>query len=129
MAGLLDIEKELGELGVRIVAVSPDRPAKLAESLEEGELDYTLLSDSAMVAARALGLAWRVPDGQVESYRTKFGIDLEGDSGMPHHQLPVPAALLIDREGLVRHGYVNVNHRLRASPAILLLAAREMSAE
>lgn len=47
------LEPKLLGLGYRILAVSPDRPEKLAQSVEKGRLGYTLLSDSAMAAAEA----------------------------------------------------------------------------
>ena len=43
---LQQADSQLRELGYRIVAISPDRPEKLKESIDKGELSYTLLSDS-----------------------------------------------------------------------------------
>ena len=82
----------------------------------------TVLSDSPMTAAAAFGLAWRAPDEMVETYKG-YGIDLEADSGMDHHLLPVPAAFVIT-DGVIRFAYVNPDHRTRVSGELLLTAAR-----
>jgi peroxiredoxin len=85
---LQEAEADLVKLGYQILAISPDRPAKLAESVEKGKLSYTLLSDAAMDAAKAFGIAFRVDDTTVEKYKG-YGIDLEAASGQAHHLLPV----------------------------------------
>lgn len=74
-----------------------------------------------MNAARAFGLAYHVDD---ETYKKlgKFGINLEKASGLTHHELPVPAVFLLDKEGKIQFSYVNPDHRVRLKPEILLAA-------
>jgi hypothetical protein len=86
---LHEIESQLIELGYRIIAVSPDRPEKIRETLEKKLLNYLLLSDRGMLGAKAFGIAFRLDDGLLEKYKG-FGIDLEGASGESHH-MPIPA--------------------------------------
>ena len=57
LMALQEVEPQVLEAGYRILAISPDRPEKLRETLAEQELGYTLLSDSDMTAAKAFGLA------------------------------------------------------------------------
>lgn len=124
LAELRDIEPELKKLGFRILAVSPDRPEKLRETMEKQDLNYRLLSDSSMAAAKALGLAFRVPDETFLKYKNSYDIDLEDASGRTHHLLPVPAALVIDRKGVIRFAYVNPDYKSRVDPGKLLEAAK-----
>ena len=76
-----------------------------------------------MNAAKAFGLAFRVPDETVERYKG-FGIDLEQASGEEHHLLPVPAVYVIDEEAKVSFQYVNPDYRVRIPAKLVLEAAR-----
>ena len=116
-------ESGLIELGYQVLAISPDRPEKLAESADRHKLGYQLLSDSDMSAARSLGIAFRVDDETVKLYKNKYGIDLEGDSGQTHHQLPVPAVYIVNR-GIMKFSHINPDYKTRLSPDVILAAAR-----
>lgn len=106
---LQKIEPQLLKMGYQVLAVSPDTPAELNKSLQKHDLKYTLLSDSAMTAAQALGIAFRVDD-------TK-------SSGQKRHLLPVPAVFVLDTKGTIQFSYVNPNYKVRLSPKVLLAAA------
>lgn len=121
---LSEIEEPLRAMGVRIVAISPDRPAILRENLENEKRTYTLLSDSSMAAAKAFGIAFRVDDATVEKYRG-YGIDLEEASGKSHHLLPVPAVFIVGMDGTVKFAYANADYKVRLSAGALLDAARK----
>ena len=121
---LKELEEPLGALGYRVLAVSPDRPEKLRESMEEIEPGYTLLSDASMAGARALGIAFRVGDG----YNTKlrmFGIDIEDASGQKHHLLPVPSVFLLGKDGTINYVHSDPNYKERLDNDKLLAAAKQ----
>ncbi len=123
MGQLQEVHGKLIDLGYQIIAVSPDRPEKVAEVGSKKSYEYTLLSDSKMNAALAFGLAFRVDGKTLERYK-QYGIDLEADSGESHHLLPVPAVFVVDESGKIRFQYVNPDHRIRIDPATLLAAAK-----
>jgi len=116
-------EAGLLNLGYQILAISPDRPPKLGESVEKGKLTYTLLSDSSMKAAQAFGIAFRVDDVTLEKYKD-YGIDLEAASGEKHHLLPVPAVFIVGTDGVIAFVYANPNYKVRLTPEVLLAAAK-----
>lgn len=118
------LEPALKALGYQILAISPDRPEELAKSIKKQSLGYTLLSDSDMTVARAFGLAFRVDEELVNQYKTKYGIDLEAASGQKHHELPVPAAFIVDTSGKIRFEYVNPDYKVRVDTEKLLAEAR-----
>lgn len=118
------IEGELRELGYQIVALSPDRPEKLRETLDEKGLGYTLLSDSALSGAHGFGLAWKPGPDILKRYE-EFGIDLEDASGQKHNMLPVPAVFIVRSDGVIAFQYVNPDHTVRIDPDVLLAAARK----
>ncbi len=118
------VEKEVREMGVRIIGISPDRPGKIKESEQSGDFEYLLLSDSDMEAAQGFGIAFQVEPDLVRVYRENHGIDLEADSGRDHHLLPHPAVFIIDTEGVIRYANVNPNYRERLSGEELIEAAK-----
>ena len=123
MGQLQKIESELTDLGIQVVAISPDRPEKLRESLKQHDLSYQLLSDSQMEAARAFGIAFRVGKLTLTKYKT-FGIDLEDASGEKHQLLPVPSVFLVDPKGRIQFVYSNPDYTVRIEPEALLAAAK-----
>lgn len=123
MAELQKIESQIVEMGYQILAVSVDKPEVLKETLSEGELSYTLLSDSPADVMKAFGIAYRVDDKTVERYKS-VGIDLETNSGFDHHILPAPAVFIINQEGTVKFQYVNPDYKQRINGDVLLAAAK-----
>ncbi len=116
-------ESELLKLGYQILAVSPDRPAKLAEGVEKGKQTHTLLSDASMNAAKGFGIAFRVDDATLEKYKG-YNIDIEEASGETHHLLPVPTVFIVGVDGRVNFVYANPDYKVRLQPAVLLAAAK-----
>lgn len=104
------MRSQLGESGVDVVAVSPDRPEVLCRSRDELALRYRVLSDSNMELARAFRVAYRVSEEQRDRL-ARMGIDLEEASGQKHHQLPVASLFLVDTEQRVRFRYLSIHHR------------------
>lgn len=116
---LKEIEQQIIDAGWQIIAVSPDRPDKLYETMEEHQMKYTLLSDSTMQASMKFGIAFKVDNGTVEKYRS-YGIDLDDASGQNHHMLPVPAVFLIGTDGIIKFTYANPDYRIRLDTQVLL---------
>ncbi len=123
LQGLKDVYPQLTEMGYQLLAISPDKPEKLQESLDNFKLDYSLFSDSGMEAARAFGISFRVDDETVEKYHT-YGIDLEAASGQKHHWLPVPAIFIVGTDGKIKYSYVNPDYATRLDTQVLLAMAK-----
>jgi peroxiredoxin len=120
---LREIEPELKGLGVQLLAISPDRPSKVRETLDKHKMGFTLLSDSEMIAARAFRVAYKLDDQTLQELR-KYNIDVEDASGQQHHMLPVPAQFLVATNGVIQFEYVNPDYRVRIDPDLLLSTAR-----
>lgn len=116
-------QAELIEMGFDVWFVSMDKPGVLAESIDEPDLGYTLLSDSKLEATRAFGIAFRIPDELHERYLT-MDIDVEAASGENHHVLPVPSTYIIGSDGVINFQYTNTDYHVRLHPDVLLAAAR-----
>ncbi len=125
---LKKIEPQLLGLGYDLLFFSADRPEILFSSLKEPDIHYALLSDASMSAARAYHVAYHLDAAAMAKYG-EYGVDLEAASGQKHHQLPVPAAFIIDRRGIIRFEYANPDYRTRITPDELLEAAKAVVSE
>lgn len=118
---LREVEPKIAALGYDVLFLSSDRPEILKSSLKEA-VNYRLLSDNEVAAARAFGIAFRVDDATYEKYKS-YGIDLEVTQGARHHELPVPAVVVVDRKGVIRFMHANPDITVRLSAADVLAAA------
>jgi len=119
---LREIEPELKNLGVQLLAISPDKPSKVRETIEKHKMSFILLSDSDMVAARSFRVAYKLDDQTLAEFK-KYNIDVEDASGQRHHLLPVPAVFLVATNGLIQFEYLNPDYQVRLNPELLLAAA------
>jgi peroxiredoxin len=122
MAQLQEAHSKLADLGYQVLAISPDKPEFLRETMQEKDLGYTLLSDSDMQASKAFGLAFKVDEETVERYKSN-GMDLAERSGHDHHLLPAPAVFLINPDATITFQYVNPDYKTRIKSKVLLAAA------
>lgn len=124
MAGLVDVEQQILDLGYQIIVISPESPDRLQAQQTSTEFDVIRLSDSKLAEIRAFGLAYYVPETAAKLYRDKLGAKLVNADGTERAVLPVPAAYVFDDTGLVKFQYVNPNYKVRIEPQMLYYAAR-----
>ncbi len=122
---LVEIEPQLIELGYQIVAMSPDAPSKLQDTVSKEHLNYSLYSDSPHEAAEAFGVAFTLDAKTLERYQRKNRLGGYSE-GVNQDKLPVPSVFIVTAQGQVAFQYVDPNYRSRM-PGKLLLAAAESS--
>jgi peroxiredoxin len=110
-------------MGFELILISPDRPAKLRETLEKYRIQARFLSDSRMLAAQAFHVAYRV-DAETLKALKKYGVDLEEASGENHHQLPVPAVFIVGTDAVIQFTYANPDYTVRITSDMLLAVAK-----
>ncbi|GAP77140.1 peroxiredoxin [Pseudoalteromonas sp. SW0106-04] len=125
LKNIQNIEQQIAEMGLQIIAVSPDSPAKLAQSTISSPT-YQLLSDDQLALAQAMGLAFFLGDKTAKVYRNKLGVNFVGLDGEQKVALPVPAVFVLDTQGMVHFQYANPNYRVRLSEPLLLAAAKQV---
>ena len=113
---------EIHRLGAELVAISPEKPDYSMPLVEREKLQFPVLSDLGNTVARQLGLVFRLEGAALETSRNLFGLDLLKSNGDDSWELPVPATLLLDREGTVRFIHFDPDFRNRVEPAALLSA-------
>lgn len=102
--------------GVTLVAVSPNLPDVSLALVDEAELTFPVLSDVGSEVAASFNLVYEMVPEQVEYYRT-HDRDLAAKNGNETWLLPLPATYVIDREGIIRYDFIDLNHRVRAEPS------------
>ena len=118
LSELRTVIPEIRGEGVDVLFLSNDAPELLYSSLQEETredidgLDYVILSDAEISAARALGTAFRTDKGLTE-YLDKKGRDYAGSSIGKHNALAVPAVYVVDRSGRIVFDFVNPDYKIR----------------
>ncbi len=126
LADLATVMPEIEQLGVQVMAISPDDPEHLKKTLTATDLGYTLLSDSDMALSKAFGLAFKLDDETLTKY-DEYGINLVAASGgQTHNLLPVPAVYLVDQQGVIRFVHWDANYKQRLDASDVVAAAAKM---
>jgi len=121
---LKEIADKLGDIGFQIVAISPDSPHKLLKSRKKKHLNYLLLSDYHLEAARSFGLAYRLSPKEAKIFKKKYGAEFRQVKGEKKYNLPVPGVFMLDTSGKIHFQYVNPDFKSQLSPGLLLEAAK-----
>jgi peroxiredoxin len=122
MGQLIEIEPKLSKLGYQVLAITPDKPESLKATMDKHPINYSLYSDSDFAVIQPFGLAYHVaPD--LYARMQGFGVDLDKATGNDKHQLPVPAAYVVDTKGLIHFVYFNADIKVRVNPEELMKAA------
>ncbi|CAJ2503545.1 Uu.00g109390.m01.CDS01 [Anthostomella pinea] len=128
---IASLQKHLPEFearGVTLVAVSPELPNGNMTMTEKHELRFPVLTDLHNALARQLGIMY--DQSGARDFHKSVGIDLEARNGDDSWEVPIPATLLVDREGVVRNAWVNPDFKTRLDPKVALawIDALEMGA-
>jgi peroxiredoxin len=109
LAELQGIESQILSAGYQIVAISPDAPDNLRESLDKHELKYTLLSDNESKLAIQVGIAFQAP----ERYENLL---IKASAGKNKNTLPVPSVFVVNQEGEILFEHINPDYKQRKPP-------------
>lgn len=123
LAGLQEIEKDLGKMGYQIIAVSTDSPDNLSKTMSKEKLSYTLLSDADLSAAKQFGIAFKSP----QNY-DKFLPETSGGKNVDK-LLPVPSVFILNKNGNILFEYINPNITQRLSASLLMAVATALREE
>jgi len=124
-AALPHIERE----GARVVAVTPQRPEKSRGQVRDEGYPFEVLSDLDDRVMKAYHLYFEVPADLREVYLRRLSLDLAEYNGEGRYVLPVPATFVIDRRGVVRAAFADLDYRMRVEPAEILAALRSLRPE
>ena len=128
LSELRHVIPEIRANGFDVLFLSNDRPGQLYSSLKmetqediDG-LDYVILSDADINAARAFGTAFTVAE-RLADYLDDKGRDYDESSISKYRALAVPSVYVIDASGEISFVYANPNYKVRLSAEALKEAA------
>jgi len=107
LQGLGAITHELEAAGAEVLAISPDPNARSQQLADGLRVNYRFLSDSDLVVTRRLGLVHR-------------------GGGAGGADVPRPATIVIDRQGVVRWTFFADNVQTRPDARDVLRAVRSL---
>lgn len=113
LADIQEMEKDILSLGYQIIAVSPDAPSFLKETIEKDHLGYQLYADSNGVFSKALGIAFAAP----EKYSKMLG---KYSDNKNTNWLPVPTVYVLNENQEIEFLYINPDYSKRLSGRVLL---------
>ena len=110
---------QLEGLGVKMVAISPQRPDQSLSTREKAQLAFDVVSDPHNALAGALGI---VDDGsdEVRAAQAALGLDLAQVNEGGDVRLPMPAVIVIDAGRRVRWADVHPDYTTRTEPAAII---------
>ncbi|WP_338409172.1 peroxiredoxin family protein [uncultured Flavobacterium sp.] len=116
LSDLQDIEKEILDLGFQIIAVSPDSPKFLNETIEKDKLNYTLYSDSKGLFSQTIGIAYKKDKPKLNKY----------SEGKNPGFLPVPTVYVLNEKQEIEFMYINPNYSTRLKGKLLLVVLKNL---
>lgn len=102
--------------GGSIVSITPDVATYSRRLKSRLRLSFSVLTDLDAGYSLELGLAIALTD-DIRAVYDRVGIELGTFQRSAVCFLPIPATLVIDPQGIVRHSYVNADFRERLEPA------------
>ena len=116
LADMQEIEKDIIALGYQVVAISPDAPSFLKQTLDKKELQYQLYSDSEGVFSQAVGIAFARGKPKLDKY----------SEGKNPGFLPVPTVYVLNDKQEIEFMYINPNYGTRLNGDVLLAVLKTL---
>lgn len=126
LSELQDSLAVLKELGVQVVAISPEKPEKINLTIQKTGAEFPILWDKDYVISDYFGLTFE-PNGTSKAmYNTMLGADLSNAHSDTTGRLPIPATIIIDSSRVVRWVRADKNYRIRPSSSEIIEAVKNL---
>jgi peroxiredoxin len=119
LAKLQDSLSLIQEKGAQVIAVGPEKPESVKETVEKTKANFTVLHDKDLKIMKAYDVEFEVPENTITRYRNG-NIDIEKNNGANGKYLPVPAIYVIDKESTVTYRFFESDYRKRPTVQTLL---------
>jgi peroxiredoxin len=116
-----DLLPALTELGVGLVAISPQVTEGSLAMREKNDLTFAVLSDPGNILARAVGVL-TAPTMQARAAQFAIGTDLTELNEDHTASIPMPTTVILDADRVVRWVDVHPDYTTRSEPADILVA-------
>jgi peroxiredoxin len=105
---------DLKKLNANIVVISPQKTALAEKQQKEFELSFSVLVDQENKVAKDYGVAYQFTDELKNLYLDQFNNDISKHNDSHKWELPIPARILIGKDGLVKDVLVEPDYRFSA---------------
>ncbi len=123
----LELYPALAELGVPLVAISPQRPEKLIAIKNRFGFGFPVASDPGYALCRAFGITF-TSSPAAEAHLRAAGGDLGQVLGTGRWELPMPTIVVIGQDRVVQFADVHPDWLVRTEAAAVLDAVRPLLA-
>lgn len=100
--------------GATLVAVTPEKPESITETVTKTKAEYSILYDDQLKIMKAYDVEYEVPENTLTRYRNA-GIKIEENNGKNGNFLPIPATYVIDKDATIRYRFFNADYKKRPS--------------
>lgn len=114
--------EEFADAGAAVITVTPQVPKFAEPWVTQDGIRFPVLHDAGNRVARSYGLVFRLPPDLEDVYRNGLKLDLERQNGDSSWELPMPAAYIVQRSGLISHAWVDPDYTVRPEPEDILAA-------
>jgi peroxiredoxin len=119
LRALQRIWPEIRSHGASLVAIAPERPEKVQESVQSKALEFPVLSDRGNSVAKEFGLVFSL-DKDLRPIYAAFGFDIPNYNGDQSYELPMPATYIVGVDGRIIWSFVDEDYTKRAEPEDIL---------
>jgi peroxiredoxin len=112
---------QLAERGIKLVAISPQKPDGSLTLRQKHELAFTVVTDSGNTIAGNLGILTQ-PADECRAAQLQLGLNLTTVNVDGTATLPMPATVILDASHTVRWIDVHPNHSARTEPQQIISA-------
>jgi peroxiredoxin len=109
----------------QLVALTPETGHHLADTKRQQRLTYEILSDVDGAIGLRFGVLFRAP-AAYRAVLAGFGIDLSERHGNEAWFIPMPASFVVDRLGVIRYAFVDVDFTHRAEPEEIVAVLQKL---
>lgn len=106
---------KLYEKGVKVIAVTPEKPEYISEMAENTKAQFTIVYDKDYKIAKAYDVNFSPKQRQVNYYNKVMNANLKEAHNSEEPTLPIPATYIINNEGTIVWRHFDPNFKKRAS--------------
>lgn len=119
LSRLQDSLAQIQEKGATVVAISPEKPEHIKQTVEKTKAAYPVIYDDGMKIMKGYDVEYELEETTLARYRSS-GLDIEKNNGANGKYLPVPAVYIIDKESNVTYRFFDADYKKRPSIAEIL---------
>lgn len=119
LSRLQDSLNLIQEKDATVIAVSPEKPENIKQTVEKTKATFSVLYDEGMKIMKGYDVEFELEETTLARYRSS-GLDIEKNNGTNGKYLPVPAVYIIDKESNVTYRFFDADYKKRPSIAEIL---------